>query len=161
MYSRADARDRLNGFLAALGMTLALSACGLFDSKTESLRKDVIDTALDQVGEDYHYGGNSPSGGFDCSGLVQYSYAENGIKLPRTTGEQRRAGKFVLLKDAQPGDLLFYDYKGRKPSGLHVVIYLGDGKAVHAPATDGEVEVIKVTEKHWRERYVGATRIIK
>lgn len=142
-------------------LALTLSACGLFRSKSEGLRHDIVETALDQVGEDYRYGGNTPHDGFDCSGLVQYSYAEHGIKLPRTAAEQRHAGKSIPMDQAQPGDLLFYNFAGVKPNGWHVVMYLGDGKGVHAPTHDGEVEKIKVTEKHWRERFVSATRVVE
>jgi cell wall-associated NlpC family hydrolase len=147
---------------AVMGLALTLTACGIFGgSKSDGLREDIVETALDQVGEDYEYGGNNPSDGFDCSGLVQYSYAENGIKLPRTAAEQRNAGKHIKLAEAKPGDLLFYNFKGAKPTGWHVAIYLGDGEAVHAPTSDkGEVEKIDITKGHWRERFIGATRVI-
>ncbi len=147
---------------AVLAVALAVSACGLFRSKAQDLRHDIVETALDQVGEDYHYGGNNPSDGFDCSGLVQYSYARSGVKLPRTAAEQRRAGKGITMDKARPGDLLFYNFAGAKPGGWHVVMYLGDGEGVHAPTSDkGEVEKIDITQKHWRQRFVGATRVIE
>ena len=147
---------------AVLGVALAVSACGTFNSKSEDLREDVVETALDQVGEDYEYGGSNPSDGFDCSGLVQYSYAEHGIRLPRTAAGQRNAGTHIKMGDAKPGDLLFYNFPGVKPNGWHVVMYLGDGEGVHAPTSDkGEVEKIDITKKHWRERFVGATRVIR
>ena len=146
---------------ALLGLTLGLAGCGIFNSKAEDLREDVVDTALDQVGEDYEYGGNNPSDGFDCSGLVQYSFGKNGIKLPRTAAEQRNAGRHIRMADAKPGDLLFYTFKNVKPNGWHVAIYVGDGEAVHAPTSDkGEVEKIDITGRHWREHFVGATRVI-
>ena len=145
---------------ALLGMTL-LSGCGMFQSKAEEQRETVVETALDQVGEDYTYGGESPREGFDCSGLVHYSYKEAGIKLPRSASAQRKAGRAIKFADARPGDLLFYHFGDRKAGDLHVVIYLGDGEGVHAPVRDGEVEVIKVTARHWRDRYVGAARYIK
>ncbi len=144
---------------AAIGV--ALAGCGLFQSKADELREAVVETALDQVGEDYRYGGESPDEGFDCSGLVQYSYQEAGIKLPRSAAAQRQAGRAIKFKDARPGDLLFYHFGDRKKGDLHVVMYLGDGEAVHAPVRDGEVEVIRITERHWRDRYVGAARYIK
>lgn len=154
---------------AFLAMSL-LPACALFRSGAEDLREDVIETALDQVGEDYAYGGADPWDGFDCSGLVHYSYAEAGIKLPRSTREQRQAGRHVNFSEARPADLLFYNFGPLKPvkaggkpppPALHVVLYLGDGKGVHAPVSDGEVEVIDVTAPHWRKRYLGARRIIR
>jgi len=138
-----------------------LSGCALFQSEADSLREDVVETALDQVGEDYLYGGADPDDGFDCSGLVWYSYREAGIKLPRSAAQQRRAGRHVNFSQARPADLLFYSFGDRKAGDLHVVMYVGDGEGVHAPVRDGEVEVIDVTAKHWRQRYVGATRIIR
>jgi cell wall-associated NlpC family hydrolase len=146
--------------LAAL-LGTALAGCGLFQSKADELRETVVEAALDQVGEDYQYGGESPSEGFDCSGLVQYSYKQAGIKLPRSAAAQKKAGHFVLFKDARRGDLFFYHFGDRKAGDLHVVMFIGNGEGVHAPVRDGEVEVIKITERHWRDRYVGAVRYIK
>jgi cell wall-associated NlpC family hydrolase len=161
----------LAGSLAAplLGMTL-LPGCALFPPDADDLREEIVETALDQVGEDYRYGGADPSDGFDCSGLVFYSYARAGIRLPRSTREQRQAGRHVNFSEARPADLLFYNFGSLKPvqaggkpppPSLHVVLYLGDGKGVHAPVSDGEVEVIDVTAPHWRKRYLGARRIVR
>jgi len=141
--------------------SLALPACALFQSEAEELREEIVETALDQVGEDYKYGGADPNKGFDCSGLVFYSYRQAGLKLPRSAAAQKKAGRPIKLRDAQPADLLFYHFGDRKAGDLHVVIYLGDGEAVHAPVRDGEVEVIKVTDRHWRDRYIGAARYIR
>jgi cell wall-associated NlpC family hydrolase len=151
------------------GVTLGLVACALFQTDAEELREEVVEAALDQVGEDYAYGGADPDDGFDCSGLVYYSYAEAGIKLPRSSAGQRRAGRHVNFSAAQPADLLFYNFSDAKPAkpgekppvALHVAIYIGDGKAVHAPVRDGEVEVVEVTKSHWRKRYIAARRIIR
>lgn len=147
--------------MTVLALLLVLGGCGLFQSREDELREEIVETALDQVGEDYAYGGADPDDGFDCSGLVYYSYGEAGIKLPRTTHEQRKAGRAVPLAQAKPGDLLFYDFGAQKRSARHVAIYLGEGEAVHAPASDGEVEVIRIGERHWRERFVGAVRILR
>jgi len=138
-----------------------LSGCGMFDSKEDSLRKQIVETALDQVGEEYHYGGAAPSDGFDCSGLVYYSYGKAGITLPRSAAGQHAAGRFVKFTDARAGDLLFYNFADRKRGDLHVVLYLGNGKAVHAPVRDGEVEKVDVTKAEWKKRYVGARRYIR
>ena len=154
--------------VAALALAVALPGCALFQSDADELREDIVDTALDQVGEDYEYGGADPWDGFDCSGLVYYSYGEHGIKLPRSSREQRKAGRHVNFSEARPADLLFYNFSDAKPKpgekpplALHVALYIGDGKAVHAPVRDGEVEVIDVTQRHWRARYLGARRIIR
>lgn len=145
----------------AVLLAAALAGCGMFQSRSEQLREAVVETALDQVGEDYKYGGADPSDGFDCSGLVVYSYREAGLKLPRSAAAQRKGGRAIKFANARPGDLLFYNFNDRKPGDLHVVIYLGDGKAVHAPVRNGEVEVIAITARHWRDRYVGASSYIK
>jgi cell wall-associated NlpC family hydrolase len=142
-------------------MTLILPGCGLFQSKSEALREDIVETALDQVGEDYHYGGADPGDGFDCSGLVYYSYKEAGVRLPRSAAAQRKGGRAIKFRDARPADLLFYYFGDRKSSDLHVVMYLGNGKAVHAPVRSGEVEVVDITQRQWRDRYVGAARYIR
>ena len=149
-------------------MTL-IAGCALFGSSEDSLRDDIVEAALDQVGEDYHYGGADPDDGFDCSGLVFYSYGKAGIKLPRSAAAQHASGHAVTFEHAKPADLLFYNFHDRKKGdpgsgpgrGLHVVLYLGKGKGVHAPVSGGEVEKIDVTEKQWRTRFIGARRIIR
>ena len=85
------------------------------------------------VGYPYVYGGSSPSG-FDCSGFVQYVFAQHGIGLPRTSGEQGRAGTQIPASEAQPGDLVVWGES-------HIAIYIGDGMIVHAstPATGVKV----------------------
>jgi cell wall-associated NlpC family hydrolase len=147
-------------FALVLGMA-TLAGCAVFQTDEEELREEIVETALDQVGEDYEYGGADPSDGFDCSGLVYYSYAQNGIKLPRSAAQQRKAGKQIKFSEAQPGDLLFYRFGTEKAGYWHVVMFIGDGEGVHAPVRDGEVEVIEVTEMHWRKRFVSAVRILK
>lgn len=145
----------------ALAVPLALAGCAIFGNPAEDLREDIVETALDQVGEDYEFGGADPDDGFDCSGLVHYSYGEAGIEVPRSTAEQRRAGRPIKFSQAQPADLLFYRFGTGTAARLHVVMYLGEGRAVHAPVSDGEVEEIDVTKPAWKSRYVGAVRLLK
>ena len=92
----------------------------------------IVSTAYNYIGVPYVYGGSSPRG-FDCSGLVQYVYRQNGISLPRTSGAQAGVGRGVSLSDAQPGDIVCY------PG--HVAIYIGGGKVIHAPYPGRRVEV--------------------
>lgn len=122
------------------------------------LRKRVVESALLQLGRPYHFGGSEP-GGFDCSGLVQYAYSEAGVVVPRSTREQRGTGKIIRLDDAQPGDLLFYHF-GRKKTDLHVGLYLGDGKMIHAPSSGRQVSIVRVDEPQWVKRYIDAIRIL-
>lgn len=84
----------------------------------------------------YVWGGNSLTGGVDCSGLVQQVYKRMGINLPRTTYEQAKHGKQVGLGNLLPGDLVFYNTGSSDPNGIgrlsHVAIYIGNGKVVQA-----------------------------
>ncbi|MEU0006375.1 NlpC/P60 family protein [Streptomyces sp. NPDC006314] len=79
------------------------------------------------LGRPYVWGANGPSG-FDCSGLMQWSYAHAGIHLPRTSQEQRFAGRQVPLSQARPGDLVVY-----RSDASHVGMYVGNGQVIHAP----------------------------
>ncbi|MEU9448201.1 NlpC/P60 family protein [Streptomyces sp. NPDC048277] len=79
------------------------------------------------LGKPYVWGASGPSG-FDCSGLMQWSYAHAGIHLPRTSQEQRHAGHQVPLSQAQPGDLVVY-----RSDASHVAMYVGHGQVIHAP----------------------------
>lgn len=140
---------------------LVLSGCaGRYQPTPEgqAMRRGIVLDALGQIGRPYRYGGATPDG-FDCSGLVQYVYALQGLKLPRTAREQHEQGETIDLEDAEPGDLLFYRFGWL---GIdHVAIYLGDGQAVHAPASGRQVIVAPVAQRWWMDRYVDAVRIIR
>lgn len=83
--------------------------------------------ARSAVGRPYVWGANGPSG-FDCSGLTQWSYAQAGVGLPRTSQAQRYAGRQVPLSQARPGDLVTY-----RSDASHIGMYMGNGQVVHAP----------------------------
>lgn len=95
---------------------------------SDGTARSIIASAMQYLGVPYVWGGTSPSG-FDCSGLVQYVFAENGISLPRTTYEQQDVVAPVSLVALKPGDLVFWG-----DSAYHVGIYIGDGMYIHAPA---------------------------
>lgn len=96
--------------------------------------------ATRQVGTPYVWGGAAP-GGFDCSGLVQWTYGQLGVHLPRTAAEQARAGTAVHPADAQPGDLVCF---ARTGSVDHIGIYAGNGMMVVAPHTGANVRMERV-----------------
>ncbi|WP_434588651.1 NlpC/P60 family protein [Streptomyces sp. A5-4] len=83
--------------------------------------------AQQAVGKPYIWGANGPTG-FDCSGLIQWSYAQAGVSLPRTSQAQRYAGRQVSMDQAQPGDLVAY-----RDDASHIGMYVGNGQVVHAP----------------------------
>ena len=120
---------------------------------------EVIAVAMRYLGVQYVWGGTSPSG-FDCSGLCQYSYAELGISLPRTSREQFKVGSFIppnrrdLL---EPGDLVFFGRDGDPDRVHHVGIYSGGGNFIEAPYTGGRVQVTSLDGRiDRRGDYVGA-----
>lgn len=104
--------------------------------------------AVKMVGKPYRYGGASPSRGFDCSGLVQFSFRQAGVLLPRTTRDLRRASARVRMGRLRRGDLVFFTERGRKSS--HVGIYLGHGRFVHAPSSGKRVRTDRLDSPYWR-----------
>lgn len=119
---------------------------------------DVAVRALAHLGAPYRYGGDDPSRGFDCSGLVRYVFLDAlGLALPRRSHEIVRSGLAVERERLQPGDLVFFNTLGRMFS--HVGIYIGDGRFVHAPARRGQVRVNGLDEPYWAARFNGARRI--
>ncbi|MFF5478887.1 NlpC/P60 family protein [Streptomyces sp. NPDC012935] len=86
-----------------------------------------VAAAHSALGRPYVWGANGPSG-FDCSGLIQWSYAQAGVALPRTSQGQRYAGRQVPLSEAQPGDVVTY-----RGDASHVGMYVGNGQVIHAP----------------------------
>ena len=109
------------------------------------------------IGTPYRYGGASASG-FDCSGLVVYSYANTGIsKLPHSAVELERRARPIPLKELEPGDLLFFRLSGKKTS--HVALYVGDRAFVHAPSRGKRVERVSFDHVYWGPRIRRAGRL--
>ncbi len=105
---------------------------------------DLLAEATSHLGTPYVWGGASPLTGFDCSGLIQYSYREAlDIDVTRTTYTQCLEGEVVPFDDLHPGDLLFFEEGG---DVHHVAMYLGDGFYVHAPQTGETVKVTSMEE---------------
>jgi cell wall-associated NlpC family hydrolase len=116
----------------------------------------VVSLAMQYLGIPYKWGGASPATGFDCSGLVQYVYAQVGISLPHYTVSQWNfSGAVPVAKNnLQPGDLVFFN-------GLdHVGIYIGFGDIIDAPHTGANVEIDSLSERWFATRYDGARRIL-
>jgi len=116
----------------------------------------VVETAMMLRGVPYRNGGSDPSG-FDCSGFVQWVFAQHGVLLPREVREQYGAGQKVALRDVQPGDLVFFQTVSRGAS--HVGVVIGGDQFVHAPSSTGVVRVERFTANYWAKRFVGARRI--
>jgi len=125
------------------------------------LASDVLFRALGLVGTPYRYGGNTPEGGFDCSGLIGYVYRDAaGISLPRSTRELIVMNKPTVRRDAlQSGDLLFFATNGGGQVS-HAGIYVGEGRFVHAPSTGGTVRLDSLSNSYWQRSYLQAKRVI-
>jgi len=108
--------------------------------------------AMQYLGTPYVWGGASP-GGFDCSGLVQYVYAQLGVALPHYSGAQWQLGTPVSRDQLEPGDLVFFDGLG------HVGIYIGGGQFIHAPHTGDVVKISSLSDSWYAATYVGARRL--
>lgn len=117
----------------------------------------VIAHAESMEGVPYVWGGESlDEGGFDCSGLLQWAFAEEGVAIPRVTHDQWHAGEHLGLEDAQRGDLIFWRNDPTAPDYIsHVAIYLGDGKMLEAPRTGLDVRTTDVRT----ENLAGVVRV--
>jgi cell wall-associated NlpC family hydrolase len=103
-----------------------------------------LKAALSRVGMPYVWGAAGPTA-FDCSGLVQWSFAQAGVVMPRVAADQARTGPAVPVSQLQPGDLLFYHFDPTAPGYIsHVAIYIGKGLMLQAPQPGQNVEVVPV-----------------
>ncbi len=115
----------------------------------------VVKLVQQQIGVPYLYGGDTPRG-FDCSGLVEYVYAQTGVHLPRTAEGQYNHTPRVARDALQPGDILFFN----SGSGnlMHVGIYIGSHWFVHAPEGGKPVSSARLDSDYWKGHYLGAGR---
>jgi len=124
------------------------------NSDRSAVARRAAAVALEQVGVPYRYGGSTPSG-FDCSGLVHYSYANAGRSIPRTTAGLWANLAPVDTRQIRTGDLLFFSISGKMS---HVGMYLGDGRFVHAPSTGRVVAVESLDSDYYRRALIRAGR---
>ena len=154
-----------------LGAAAGLSGCGNRAVKPASSASyparaqhanpnDILFRAIGLVGTPYRYGGNTPRGGFDCSGFVDFVFRNvAGIDLPRTAQEISRINApQVSRKQLESGDLVFFHTDGRRVS--HVGIYVGRGRFVHAPNEGGTVRLDYLDAPYWNDHYSGAKRVL-
>lgn len=130
------------------------AVAGNHRSDNPLLRENLIETAERFLGVPYKWGGESAREGFDCSGLAMTVYRLNGLKLPRNSRQQYRAGRAVKKGELQPGDLVFFATKGGKRVN-HVGIYLGDDRFIHAPRTGKTIRVASLQNSYFVKRYRG------
>ncbi|OIK10703.1 hypothetical protein BIV59_13965 [Bacillus sp. MUM 13] len=122
--------------------------------KTTAYHAKAIKVAKSNLGVKYRYGGTTPSG-FDCSGLVKYSYAKAGKTLPRTAADMYEKGSRV--SSLKTGDLMFFA-PNRASRPTHVSIYMGSGKMIQAATSKG-VSIAATSNSYWKPKFIGAKRI--
>lgn len=144
----------------ALQLDEALNTELLALAATDTERVAITDYLRANLGEPYRLGATGGSEGFDCSGLVLRAYAAAGLAVPRASRDQLRSGADVPLSDLRAGDLLFYRMQSGAPQGLHVAVYVGEGRAIHASITHQEVREIDITRKVWASRLVAARGLL-
>ena len=118
-----------------------------------STHSNVVGVAMSMLGTPYVWGGSAP-GGFDCSGLVMWAYAQVGVSLPHSSYAQFTYGVLISRDQLLPGDLVFFDGLG------HVGIYIGGDQFIHAPHTGDVVKISSLSDSWYAATYVGAKRIV-
>ena len=151
-------RTALSSLIAAAAAAALLAGCSTappsrparsavsYPVLTPEQSSDIAIHALGLVGTPYRFGGNTPEGGFDCSGLIGYVYTSRaGVSPPRTVAQLSGFGQPVDAGELRTGDLVVFG-SGR-PS--HAGIYVGEGRFVHAPSTGGTVRLDRLTSGYW------------
>lgn len=133
-----------------------------FDGTLSGSMKSILKDAESYLGSPYKFGGNSSSG-FDCSGLTTKVFDDNGVKLPRRSAEQADTGKNIDVKDARPGDLLFFATAGGSKVShvgiVHTIENDGEVKFIHASTSKGVI-ISSLNEKYWNKAYLHAQRVL-
>ncbi len=123
-------------------------------SRPASSGERAASVALRQVGVPYRYGGTNPRG-FDCSGLVQYSYSKAGVSVARTTAQLWATTRTVDPRNLRIGDLLFFKFDGKMS---HVGMYIGKQRFVHAPSSGRTVTVASLNSSFYQAAFLRAGR---
>jgi len=120
---------------------------------------EVVLFALSLVDTGYRFGGKNPEAGLDCSGMVSYIYDRAaGLKLDGSAAQMAKQGRAVAYREMEPGDLVFFNTRNRPRS--HVGIYMGEGKFVHAPRSNGKVMVSSLRSGYFAARFEEARRFL-
>lgn len=125
-----------------------------------SLGEEIANFALQFVGNRYVWGGTSLTSGADCSGFTQSVYKNFGYSLNRAASAQSNNGTKVDKSELQPGDLIFFSATPGSTYITHVVIYIGDGKFIHASTPEDGIRIDSLSLSYFANRFVAARRII-
>jgi cell wall-associated NlpC family hydrolase len=159
-----DGSDGLPTLMTAADLTSAEHGSAITRADADSLLADVIQIAEGQMGTPYQYGGTGRGDdGFDCSGLIQFAYAQAGISLPRQSRDQARSGMAVprAENNLRPGDILTFAQSGRRIS--HVGLYIGDGRFIHSASKGVQISTLGTSDPNgrwWYKRWIGVRRVV-
>ncbi|TRZ68784.1 MAG: peptidoglycan endopeptidase [Rhodocyclaceae bacterium] len=144
----------------SISVLLMLAGCGTMPATTSSIPSprqtqniavapekgsNIVLYALGLIDAGYRYGGKNPSAGLDCSGMVSHIFEQAaGLRITGSAADIARKGKPVDLSKLRPGDLVFFNTRNRPHS--HVGIFIGDGRFVHAPNSQGKVRTESLTQ---------------
>lgn len=143
-----------NGAAAKHPATVQNATTGNAGNNTDG----VVEAARKNIGIPYKFGGIRPETGFDCSGLVCWSFSQVGVEVPRTAKGQLGFGQRVAKESLEPGDIVVF--KGtRSRTGWHSGIYTGEGKFIHSPTRGKKVIESSMTDKYFAKRFAGASRV--
>ena len=163
----AQPARKIRSFALTITMLGLISACGsqhlespgsersrVLDATQQDVGEKAASVALRQVGVPYRYGGNTASG-FDCSGLVQFSYSRAGRNVARTTSQLWSSSTPIRREELQVGDLLFFNIEGKMS---HVGLYIGDQRFVHAPSSGQTVSVASLRSAYYTKAFIRGGR---
>ena len=151
--------------LMACGLSFFLAACGLMSPAPDSgtgrrapfseKGQEVALYAMGLIDTGYRFGGKNPEAGLDCSGMVAYIYNKAaGVKVSGSAADIARKGRQIEREDLRPGDLVFFNTRNAPFS--HVGVYIGDGRFVHAPSSNGKVRIDQLGATYYAQRYEAA-----
>ncbi|WP_082306975.1 C40 family peptidase [Bacillus sp. FJAT-27245] len=149
----------LLGAVLALALSMIFAPFAKKAEASVSWGQEVSEVAKRHIGTPFKWGGTS-STGFDASGFTQFVYKKSAAKLslPRTSADQYKTGKAIPKKDLKEGDLVFFNTNGKDVSC--VGIFLGKNKFITVTSSKG-VSVQSMDTAYWKDRYVGAKRVLK
>lgn len=158
--SSSTSSDTSSSDASASAASTASSTGSASASESSDLGQRIATYAQKFLGYKYVYGGNSPSTGFDCSGLTSYVAKQFGYSIGRTANAQLSAGTYVSRSDLKPGDIVLFErtYTSSERA-THAGIYIGDGKFVHAANSRKGVIISSLDETYYSTRFICGRRL--
>lgn len=151
-------------FLAACGSTpptpdQATPASSSRPAGLPGVGHEVTLYALGLIDTGYRFGGKNPEAGLDCSGMVSYIFDQaTGRRVQGSAADIARLGRPVPREQLRPGDLVFFNTMNRPFS--HVGLYIGDGRFIHAPSSNGRVRIENMSSSYFAQRYEAARTLL-